>query len=212
MLRQLTILLLSLLWLQPAAAQATATPGPGPQELMQKAAQQLLDALEADRDLYRKEPRRVNALVDTILLPHFDTQYSAQLVLGTHWRAATAEQRKRFIDAFYHSLLNKYGAALAGFTSDRMTILPFRGDLSTGRATVKTEVTTDDGTRVPVAYSMRVTPQGWKAWDVTVEGISYVKNFRLDIGAEVDQRGLDAVIERLEAEARGDHVTAAAAR
>ena len=202
MLRRLSILFLAMLWLQPAAAQATATPGPGPQELMQKAAQQLLDALEADRELYRKEPRRINALVDQILLPHFDTQYSAQLVLGTHWRAATADQRKRFIDAFYHSLLNKYGAALAGFTSDRMTILPFRGDLSTGRATVKTEVTTDDGTRVPVTYSMRATPQGWKAWDVTVEGISYVKNFRVDIGAEVDQRGLDAVIARLEAEAK----------
>ena len=210
--RQLSILLLSALWLQPAAAQATATPGPGPQELMQKAAQQLLDALEADREGIRKEPKRVNALVDQILLPHFDSEYSAQLVLGTHWRAATAEQRKRFIDGFYHSLLNKYGAALAGFTSDRMTILPFRGDLATGRATVKTEVTLDDGTRVPVAYSMRATPQGWKAWDVTVEGISYVKNFRVDIGAEVDQRGLDAVIARLEAEAGGDHVAAAAAR
>ena len=202
MLRRLSILFLAMLWLQPAAAQATATPGPGPQELMQKAAQQLLDALEADREGFRKEPKRVNVLVDQILLPHFDTQYSAQLVLGTHWRAATADQRKRFIDAFYHSLLNKYGAALAGFTSDRMTILPFRGDLSTGRATVKTEVTTDDGTRVPVTYSMRATPQGWKAWDVTVEGISYVKNFRVDISAEVDQRGLDAVIARLEAEAK----------
>ena len=202
MLRRLSILFLAMLWLQPAAAQATATPGPGPQELMQKAAQQLLDALEADREGFRKEPKRVNVLVDQILLPHFDTQYSAQLVLGTHWRAATADQRKRFIDAFYHSLLNKYGAALAGFTSDRMTILPFRGDLSTGRAIVKTEVTTDDGTRVPVTYSMRATPQGWKAWDVTVEGISYVKNFRVDIGAEVDQRGLDAVIARLEAEAK----------
>ena len=202
MLRRLSILFLAMLWLQPAAAQATATPGPGPQELMQKAAQQLLDALEADREGFRKEPKRVNVLVDQILLPHFDSQYSAQLVLGTHWRAASAEQRQRFIDAFYHSLLNKYGAALAGFTSDRMTILPFRGDLSTGRATVKTEVTTDDGTRVPVTYSMRATPQGWKAWDVTVEGISYVKNFRVDIGAEVDQRGLDAVIARLEAEAK----------
>jgi phospholipid transport system substrate-binding protein len=210
--RRFSIVLLSLLWLQPAAAQAAATPGPGPQELMQKSAQQLLDALEADRDLYRKEPRRVNALVDQILLPHFDSQYSAQLVLGTHWREASAEQRSRFIDAFYHSLLNKYGAALAGFTSDRMAILPFRGDLSTGRATVKTEVTLDDGTRVPVAYSMRATPQGWKAWDVTVEGISYVKNFRVDIGAEVDQRGLDAVIARLEAEARGDHEAATTAR
>ena len=210
MLRRLSILFLAMLWLQPAAAQATATPGPGPQELMQKAAQQLLDALEADREGFRKEPKRVNVLVDQILLPHFDTQYSAQLVLGTHWRAATADQRKRFIDAFYHSLLNKYGAALAGFTSDRMTILPFRGDLSTGRATVKTEVTTDDGTRVPVTYSMRATPQGWKAWDVTVEGISYVKNFQTDFGAEINDKGLEHLIERLETQTAGRNATAKA--
>jgi phospholipid transport system substrate-binding protein len=172
---------------------------------MQVTAQKMLDTLEKDRDAYRKDPKKVNALVDTILLPHFDTDYSAQLVLGKHWRTATAGQRKRFIDAFYHSLLNKYGAALAGFTADRMTILPFRGDLASGRATIKTEVTTDDGTRVPVNYSMRATPSGWKAWDVTIEGISYVKNFRTDFGAEIDQRGIDAVIARLEAEERQDH-------
>lgn len=204
MLRRLSILFLASLWFQPAVAQATATPGPGPQELMQQTSQRMLEALDADREGFRKDPKRVNALVDEVLLPHFDTQYSAQLVLGTHWRAASPSQRQRFIDAFYHSLLNKYGAALAGFTADRMTILPFRGDLSTGRATVKTEVTTDDGTRVPVNYSMRATPGGWKAWDVTIEGISYVKNFRTDVGAEVEQRGLDAVIARLESEARGD--------
>lgn len=206
MIRQLVVpLLLTLSWPLTAVAQQGAVPGPGPQELMQQTAQRMLDALEKDRATYRKDPAKVNALVDQILLPHFDTEYSAQLVLGTHWRAATAEQRKRFIDGFYHSLLNKYGAALAGFTADRMTILPFRGDLASGRATVKTEVTTDDGKQVPVNYSMRATPKGWKAWDVTIEGISYVKTFRTDVGAEVDQRGLDAVIARLESEARASH-------
>jgi phospholipid transport system substrate-binding protein len=64
-------------------------------------------------------------------------------------------------------------------------------------------VTANDGTRVPVNYTMRATPEGWKAWDVTIEGISYVKNFRTDIGAEIDQRGLEAVIDRLESEAEG---------
>jgi phospholipid transport system substrate-binding protein len=83
-----------------------------------------------------------------------------------------------------------------------MTFLPFRGDLTTGQATVRTEVKRSDGTRVPVNYSMRATPAGWKAWDVTIEGISYVRNLRNDVGAEVDQRGLDAVIERLETESR----------
>ena len=110
----------------------------------------------------------------------------------------TPAQRQRFIDAFYQSLLRNYGSALAEFTADRMALLPFRGDLATGQATVRTEVKRSDGTRVPVNYSMRATAAGWKAWDVTIEGISYVRNLRNDVGAEVDQRGLDAVIERLE--------------
>jgi len=204
MFRRLFFPLLAIAWLPLAAvAQQAPVPGPGPQELMQETAQRMVDALDQDREGYRKDAQRVGALVDTILLPHFDTQYSAQLVLGKHWRTATPEQRKRFIDAFYHSLLNKYGKALADFTSDRMTILPFKGDPSEGRAIVRTEVTANDGTRVPVNYTMRATPEGWKAWDVTIEGISYVKNFRTDIGAEIDQRGLDAVIARLESEAGG---------
>jgi phospholipid transport system substrate-binding protein len=68
---------------------------------------------------------------------------------------------------------------------------------------VRSEIRRDDGTRVPVNYVMRRTPDGWKAWDVVIEGISYVRNFRKDIGLEIDQRGLDAVITRLEAEAAG---------
>ena len=204
MLRRFLVPMMALAWLPlAAAAQQAAVPGPGPQELMVATAQRMVDALDEDREGYRKDPKRVEALVNDVLLPHFDTDYSAGLVLGKHWGDASAEQRKRFIDAFYHSLLNKYGKALADFTSDRMTILPFKGDTSEGRAVVRTEVTADDGTRVPVNYTMRATPAGWKAWDVTIEGISYVKNFRTDIGAEVDQRGLDAVIARLESEVGG---------
>ena len=127
--------------------------------------------------------------MDEILLPHFDTDYSARLVLGKHWRNATPEERQRFIDAFYQSLLRNYGSALAEFTADRMTVLPFRGDLASGQATVKTEVKRSNGTRVPVNYTLRSTPAGWKAWDVTIEGISYVRNFRNDVGAEIDQKG-----------------------
>jgi len=121
-------------------------------------------------------------------------------VLGKHWRTATEEQRKRFIDAFYQSLLRNYGSALAEFTADRMQVLPFRGDLSSGQATVRTNVKRSNGTVVPVNYTLRATPEGWKAWDVTIEGISYVRNFRNDVGAEIDQTGLQALIDRLEKE------------
>ncbi len=197
------------LLLSGAAWAADAVPGPGPQELIETAARRMLEALDADREAVRRDPRHVQRLVDEILLPSFDTDYSARLVLGKHWRTATPEQRKRFVDAFYQSLLRNYGSALAEFTADRMVVLPFRGDLSTGQATVRTEVKRNDGTRVPVNYTMRATPGGWKAWDVTIEGISYVRNFRNDVGAEIDQRGLDSVIARLEGEARGDGAAAA---
>jgi len=195
-------LMLAALMLARVAAAADSVPGPAPQDLIDTAATRLLQALDADREAAKSNPARVRHLVDEILLPSFDTDYSARLVLGKHWRDATAAQRQRFIEAFYQSLLRNYGSALAEFTADRMTFLPFRGDLTTGQATVRTEVKRSDGTRVPVNYSMRATPAGWKAWDVTIEGISYVRNLRNDVGAEVDQRGLDAVIERLETESR----------
>lgn len=184
------------------AADATATPGLGPQQLMEKVSQDLLVDLEGNREALRKDPARLRALVDRHLLPHFDTEYAARLVLGKHWTKATAEQRKRFVDAFYQALLANYGGALLEFTDDRVKFLPFRGDPNANSATIRTEVKRNDGTGVPVNYSVRRTPAGWKAWDVTIEGISYLKNFRTDFGAEIDQKGLDAVIERLEAQNR----------
>jgi len=185
-----------------AAYAAEAVPGPSPQELIETTARKLLEALDADRALAKKDPARVRKLVDEILLPHFDTDYSARLVLGKNWRNATEEQRKRFIAAFYQSLLRNYGSALAEFTADRMQVLPFRGDLSTGQATVRTQVKRSNGTVVPVNYTLRATPEGWKAWDVTIEGISYVRNFRNDVGAEIDQRAAQVAPD--EAEAAGD--------
>jgi len=182
------------------ARAAESIPGPPPQELIETTARGLLEALDADREKAKQDPARVRALVDELLLPHFDTDYSARLVLGKHWRAATPEQRRRFVDAFYQSLLRNYGSALAEFTADRLTVLPFRGDLASGQAVVRTEVKRSNGVRVPVNYTLHSTPQGWKAWDVTIEGISYVRNFRNDVGTEVEQAGLESVIKRLETE------------
>jgi phospholipid transport system substrate-binding protein len=182
------------------AADATAVPGPGPQQLIEQVSQDLLHEIDANRAALAKDPAKLRALVDRVLLPDFDAEYSAQLVLGKYWRTATAQQRQRFVDAFIQSMMRKYGNALLDFTADRLIILPFKGDPAADRATVRTEVKRDNGTPVPVNYSLRATPKGWKAWDVTIEGISYVKNFKTDFGAEIEAKGLDAVIQRLESE------------
>jgi phospholipid transport system substrate-binding protein len=179
-----------------------------PSALVQGAAEAILKDLDANREEYRKNPEKVRQLVDTHLLPHFDVQYAARMVLGKHWKDASADQRERFIKAFYQSMLSNYGNALAEFTAGKMKVLPSKVEADSDRATVRTEIRRSNGQPVPVNYSLHKTPEGWKAWDVTIEGISYAKSFRDDFGSEIDQKGLDAVIERLN---RGDKPRAAAA-
>ncbi len=180
----------------PAAAASTL----GPQEIVEKSAKSMLDELDANRATYAKDPAKLDALVANVLLPNFDTDYAARLVLGQTWRSATEEQRKRFVDAFYHSLLHNYGNALLNFTAGNFSILPFKGDPGATTATVRTMVKKSSGEKVPVDFSLRKTDSGWKAWDVVIEGISYVKSFKTDFAAEIQQKGLDEVIARMEKE------------
>jgi phospholipid transport system substrate-binding protein len=202
----------------PAAAPASAAAdlgaavdASGPGQLIQTAAGAMLKDLDAHRDEYRSNPAKVHVLVDQVLLPHFDTDYSARLVLGHHWTAASDAQRQRFIKAFYKSLLNNYGDALVDFTADKLKVFPYTGDANAPYATVRTQVRKSDGSLVAVNYSLRRTDQGWKAWDVVIEGISYVKSFRDDFSAEIDQKGLDEVIGRLEAGDKPSAIKGAAA-
>jgi phospholipid transport system substrate-binding protein len=190
-----------------ASTAAAAVPGPTPTEVVQTAAQGMLQALDKDRAAYRRDPAKVGQLVDKYLLPHFDTEYSARLVLGRYWRTASPEQRQQFINAFYHSLLSNYGSALTEFTADRLKIYPSTVDPSKPIATVRTEVKRDNGDRVSVNYYMHQTPQGWKAWDVVIDGISYVNSYREDFGPQIEQQGLDAVIKRLESGEKPDAIS-----
>jgi len=178
---------------------AASVDASGPGQLVQTAATAMLKDLDAHRSDYHANPAKVHELVDQVLLPHFDTEYSARLVLGKHWTTANDAQRQRFIKAFYKSLLNNYGDALVDFTADRLKVFPYTGDANAPFATVRTQVRKSDGSQVAVNYSLRRTDQGWKAWDVVIEGISYVKSFRDDFSSEIDQKGLDEVIARLEA-------------
>ena len=182
----------------PAAASATPINTQDPTQLIQDVASGILKELDANRAAYRDNPKMVRALADKYLLPYFDTQYSAQLVLGRYWRTATEDQRTRFVAAFKDSMLQNYGNALVNFTANKLKVQPGRVDPGSDLATVSTTINRDDGTTVPVIYVLHKTPEGWKAWDVKIEGISYVKSFRDDFAAQIGQNGLDSVITRLQ--------------
>lgn len=149
--------------------------------------------LEADTDaLY--------ALIDDILQQRFDKKYAAQLVLARNWRTATPQQRIDFTDAFYNSLLQRYASGVLEFDQSKIKVLVYRGDASKKRTTVKTIVTLDNGTRVPVNYGLVKRKSGWLIFDVVIEGISYIRNFRVEMNAEIRTSSLDAVIARLRKE------------
>ena len=186
------IILASIIGLMSCGAMAES-----PNDVVQAAADALEVAIDGRKDELAKDRDALYAMVDDILLPIFDRRYAAQLVLGKHWRNASDDERGDFVDAFYRSLLRKYSDGVLEFNQDSLEILPFRGDDTKPRATVKTIVRLDNGTKVPVNYGVVKRESGWMMFDVTIEGISYVRNFRTELNAEIQAKGLRAVINRL---------------
>jgi phospholipid transport system substrate-binding protein len=172
-----------------------------PNAVVDEAIAELVAGLDGRKDELAEDRDALYAMIDKILLPRFDRKYSAQLVLGKHWRSANAEQRNRFISGFYHAMLNKYADGVLEFEEDRIEVLPFRGDASKKRTMVRSIVRLDDGSKVPVNYGMVMRDSGWLMFDVTIEGISYIRNFRAELDSEIRAGSLEQVIARLESEA-----------
>jgi len=172
-----------------------------PNEVVEEAVDLLAIGLNERRDELRSDPKALREFIDSILLPRFDRQFAAGAVLGRHWRDATDEQKKRFVAAFYATLLQRYADGIVDFDMNRVEILPYRGEDEKRTAVVKTTVRLDDGSKVPVHYTLVNRENQWRLFDVKIEGVSYVVNFRKEFDAEIRASGLEAVIERLEHEA-----------
>ena len=172
-----------------------------PNEVVAEVSHQLDQELAVRKEELATNREALYDLVDEILLPRFDRKLAAQLVLGKHWRTADDAEKSRFIEAFYVTLLHRYADGVLEFDLSRLEILPYRGDETKNRTKVRTKVRLDDGTEVPVGYSLIKRPHGWQFYDVDIEGISYVRNFWAEIDSEIGATSLGAVIKRLESEA-----------
>jgi len=182
-------------------AAAVATEAQSPQEVIEAAVEQLAEEMNGRQEELAADRQSLYALIDEILLPIFDRKFAAQIVLAKHWRTADEAQRERFIEAFYQALLRRYADGLLDFDQDRVTVLPFRGDLTKKRSKVRSTVLLDDGTKAAVDYELVKRDSGWLLFNVVIEGISYVRNYRAELDSEIRGSSLEAVIERLEDEA-----------
>ncbi len=186
-----------------AIAQSPPTIVAAPDTVVEETARLLDQSIEGRQDELKQDKAALYALIDEILLPRFDRRYAAQLVLARHWRTASEEQRDQFVDAFYNNMMRLYAEAVLDFNIGRMEVFPFRGDATKKRVKVKTTMRLDNGTKVPVNYGLVRRDTGWKMFDVEIENISYVRNFKAELNTEIQVEGLDGVIARLEAKNNG---------
>jgi phospholipid transport system substrate-binding protein len=184
--------LLALLACVSASAQEADTRDPV--TIIEETTAHILTNLDARRDEFTEKPALLRDLVNNDLLPLIDTEYSARLILGPAGRGVEPQQLSDFADAMSSVLLNRYADGLINFRSgEQIEVLPMKGNNTEKMTRVRTRLKLEKGGFVPIDYAFRKTPSGWKAFDVTVEGISYVITFRNQISPQVKQNGIEKV-------------------
>ena len=171
---------------------------PVPQTLIKTSSDRMQKALKENKATIEKNPSFVYGLVDKILLPNFDFSKMSKLVLGKNWRKASTAQRERFIGEFRLLLVRTYSIAMLEFTDGDIVFLPFRGDLAKKKVKVKMEIARPNGPTIPMALSMYLNKQKkWMVYDVKIDGISLVTNYRSTFATEIRNDGMDKLIENL---------------
>jgi phospholipid transport system substrate-binding protein len=169
-----------------------------PQDVIQNTSARMLEALRKNRDTLRQDSSQIYALVDQIVLPNFDFELMSRWVLGRNWQQATPEQRRRFADEFRTLLVRTYAKALLEYSDNDIRVLPSANPAANNEATVKTEAQVRTGPPIPINYTMHLNRDGWKIYDVTVDGVSLVTNYRSTFASQIRSNGLDTVIADLQ--------------
>ncbi|HEX4300622.1 MAG TPA: ABC transporter substrate-binding protein [Gammaproteobacteria bacterium] len=181
-----------------AAAPAAAS-GTPPDQVVQQTAKDVFDTVNSKKAELQKDPSQLYEIVSKILLPRFDFELSSRYVLGQAWRSATEEQRKAFQDAFFKYLTRSYADALVkgNYSERNVKVEPYRPSSQPDQAMVKTQVQLSGSQPVEVDYVLRNESGQWKAFDVIIEGISYVHSYHDQFAPEIQKSGLDELIKRL---------------
>ncbi|MGH8643237.1 MAG: MlaC/ttg2D family ABC transporter substrate-binding protein [Gammaproteobacteria bacterium] len=189
--RSLFIVLAFVLCTSQALAASTA------QEVVMTTSDQVIARLRSEQQGLANHPEKVYALIDEIVLPHFDFVRMAALVLGKNWRATGKDQKIQFVREFRRMLVRTYSKALQNYTDEEIVYHPMHGDGSRGLVTVKTEIVRAQGPAVPIDYRMHNRDGSWKVFDVVVEGISLVSTHRSEFDSAIRQGGIDGLIADL---------------
>lgn len=178
-------------------ASTMAVAAEGPDELVKRTADDVLAVVKSDKDIQAGNQDKIFKLAEEKILPNFNFDKVSRLVLGKNWTKATPEQKTAFQNEFKTLLLRTYATALSKYKNQVIEYKPLRLAEGTTSATVKTSIVQQGGQPIAVDYSLEKGADAWKVYDIVIEGVSLVTNYRSQFAQEIRQNGLDSLIKKL---------------
>jgi phospholipid transport system substrate-binding protein len=170
----------------------------GPEELVRQTSEQVLEEVKSRKQELDKEPEKIYGLVEHIVLPRFDFTRMSRLVLGKYWNRATDAEKDSFIREFRELLVRTYATALLNYSGQAIVYLPSHHLPDATEVTVDTQVAAEGAVPIPINYSLYRDGEEWKVFDVKIDGISLVSNYRSGFASQIRRYKLSGLIARLE--------------
>ena len=168
-----------------------------PDALARTTTQEVLSILKADKEIQGGNLQKVYELVEAKILPNFDFNRMTQLAVGKHWPSASAQQKQALVTEFRNLLVRTYASSLTAFSNQTVDFKPMNMKPGDEEVVVKSEVKQPGGQAIPIDYSMYKTAFGWKVYDVSIDGVSLVTNYRSSFSTKIRQSGIDGLISQL---------------
>ena len=168
-----------------------------PEELVKKTADEVIAAIKNDKDIQAGDQEKIFALAEEKIVPNFNFEKISRMVLGKNWTKATPEQKAAFQTEFRTLLIRTYASALSKYKNQVIEYKPFRMEDGANTASVKTEIVQPGGQPIAVSYTLEKQSDAWKVYDIVIEGVSLVTNYRSQFAQEVRTNGLDSLNKKL---------------
>ena len=168
-----------------------------PDALVKTTAEDVLTIIKNDKDIQAGNQTKIFALAEEKILPNFNFDRVSRIVLGKNWNGATKEQQDAFQKEFKTLLIRTYASALSKYKNQTIEYKPLRAQPSDTEVSVKTQINQPGGQPIEVDYSLAKETDGWKVFDIVIEGVSLVTNYRGQFNNEIRQSGMDGLIQKL---------------
>ena len=168
---------------------------PEPEALIRNTVDEVLAIVRQDKDIQAGNKKKVNELVDAKVLPHFNFTHMTKLAVGKNWRNATPEQKKNLEIEFRNLLVRTYTTAFTTYQDQEVEVKPLKMANDATEVTMKTFILNKGKQPLPVNYDMEKTASGWKVYDLSIEGVSLVTNYRGTFAEQIQKSGNDGLIK-----------------